>query len=536
MSTHAALATPAVPGTVPAVELVTSPDDSLTFELARALLDVAREQFVSDYERHGEAVAVYRFKQQVSHWSNQFAPELRGVARTVGNRMDGETHTFQIAWSRLLHWHEQDRGEPVSLTTLRKRTRIWAEAGGLEIVTNDVYSPEGNGGRLRNHAPAPKADPDRLGKDKRRVGRRGGKRMFSDDSHTFRVDFSKVIKSRRVYDEVTRKWHAEYYAEPWDFRQIGPESQPFEAQSPADDAAESSPTPPTDPQLTPNIIPVTPYCSPSVPATVKGTASVPVPAGQGENVGREGDLETDGETARIFPDPFNTYVVRTYRSGKRAYARLDRVSGLAAKGVASEKIVALSPAEASWMWHTWPAGDLQRQERHIGFLLATEDERAALIGEARAERERGTAAEQQDGAGEQEDPVDRVLEYLIENDELNLTGQVPEELSELGKRTVLDVCDKLAGDQRIRLCGSRSLRKFGLNHEGRVYLAQYFPYSTVWRALSRRPGGIGIWDLQEVADQYGLSEDKIREVLDEFVESEDAVLDGDEYRLAGTDD
>lgn len=95
-------------------------------------------------------------------------------------------------------------------------------------------------------------------------------------------------------------------------------------------------------------------------------------------------------------DPFNTYLVRTYKSGKQAYARLDRASGLSAKGVASETSVSLSAAEASWMWWIWPAESPERPETRqtrIGFLLASEDERAALIDEAEARYVAENAAE-----------------------------------------------------------------------------------------------------------------------------------------------
>ncbi|HUN30392.1 MAG TPA: hypothetical protein VMU95_00115 [Trebonia sp.] len=367
--------------------LATYADDSLTFDVAAQILDVAREQFAADYERHGERVAVYRFKQQVSHWSNQFAPELQGTARTIGGRVDGQTHKFQIAWSRLLHWHEQGQGEMIALNTMRKRARIWAGADGLEIIENNPYSPEGNGGRLRSHAPA-KDDPDRLGRDKKRVGRRGGKQMNGWDSHTFRVDFSKVIKGRRVYDDQTRKWHVEYYAEPWDFRQIGPDTRPFEAQSPDSDAEESLLAPSIPPQLPLDSPSVTPYGS--SPGSPHGSphGSLTVQAGDGQSQGEEphqGEIEIATN-----PSLFNTYVVRTYASGKQAYARYDRRPGLSSKKVTGEKLIRLTPDEESWLWYIWPAKSPEPPETRaarISYLLATEDERAALIEQHEAQEE-----------------------------------------------------------------------------------------------------------------------------------------------------
>lgn len=166
------------------------------------------------------------------------------------------------------------------------------------------------------------------------------------------------------------------------------------------------------PQLPPSCPAVAPYGSSPVSGYGYAHASLTVPAGDEQTPGPE---DQSGETERDASDPFNTYLVRTYSSGKQAYARSSRASGLAAKSVASDRSVVLSPDEAAWMWWIWPAESPERPDTRrarIGFLLATEDERAALIEEAKAEydaeeaadREKEAAAEEQRRAEEQQRP------------------------------------------------------------------------------------------------------------------------------------
>lgn len=67
----------------------------------------------------------------------------------------------------------------------------------------------------------------------------------------------------------------------------------------------------------------------------------------------------------------NSYLVRTYQSGKQAYARLNRAHLLAAKGVSSDRSISLTDAEASWMWRNWPAVSPEPPETRaarIGYL------------------------------------------------------------------------------------------------------------------------------------------------------------------------
>jgi hypothetical protein len=550
MSTQADLATPAVPGTAPAIELATSPDDPLTFELARALLDVAREQFTSDYARHGESIAVYRLKQQVSHWSNQFAPELRGVARTIGNRMNGQTHEFKISQKRLLHWYEHDQGNHITKVTLIKRERAWAGAGGLEIVHNDQFSPDGNGGRARSESPD-KQNPGRLGKDGKRVGRRGGKQMNSDDSSTYRVDFSKVIKKRRTWDAETGKWSPwEYYAEPWDFQQIGPESKPFDGASPGGDREESGSTPPINSRLTPDSPPIYPYCSPS--GSRHGSATVSSTTSQAHeetttqpNPQREegagclppGEVDLAGLT-----HPENVFVTWQAKSGARAGEwvdfSLDNSPRHMPKGV---RPVVLTPEEAKYLRESWPLGvkvpaavRAERAEQRAQFLLMDPAERHALVHGTPA------AAEQQDDRG----PADLVSQYLIENDELDLTQGVPDELANLGMAAILDACDRIgAYIRRLRetdlYWGVRNVglldyqrRVFTLTDGARICIARNFPEETVWRLLKlRRKNGIWSGDEAELEQHYKLAEGEVREVLDWLVEDGQVVTDGVCYRL-----
>jgi hypothetical protein len=511
---------------MPAVELITSADTGLTFDLAAMLLDVAREHFTSDYERHGEAVAVYRFKQQVSHWSNQFAPELRGVARTIGNRMDGQTHRFQIAWSRVLHWHEQDQGETIALNTAKKRARIWAGAGGLEIIANDPYSPDGTGGRLRSHGP-------RAGRDKNGQ-RRGGPRMNGWDSCTFRVDFSMVVKGRRVYSEATGRWHAEFYAEPHDFTQIGVESRPFDIQPPDSCAEESF----LDPSMTPhcplNDPSLTPYCSSPVPSSVPTTVPLPVsPAAPGDGEGGvvveqkqgendEGQSLGEKATSGDRQDIGNIYIVRTWaKSGKNAYARLDRASRLSTKGAFSDVTVHLSPIQAQYMWRTWPADSPQRMERHIAYLLATPDERAALAGDVEAD----------------EETVDRVAACLVlHGGRLDLRAGVPGEIDDLAPGAVHSALDDIAGWAGVSLDGDRHLNIYWTDDRGRKALSRYFPCMGVLYFLGlRKRLYVPPWSLDELADDIGLTADQVTESLSEIVEHGDAVRDG-EYTYLPTGD
>lgn len=82
--------------------------------------------------------------------------------------------------------------------------------------------------------------------------------------------------------------------------------------------------------------------------------------------------------------PERTYLVRRYRSGKLAYARLDRASRLGAKGVASDTTHVISEAEDAWMWRRWPAESPERPEirqARIDFLSAGRNRRKAMMEE-----------------------------------------------------------------------------------------------------------------------------------------------------------
>jgi hypothetical protein len=108
------------------------------------------------------------------------------------------------------------------------------------------------------------------------------------------------------------------------------------------------------------------------------------------------------------PGQGNIYIVRTWKSGKKAYARLDRADGLASKGAFSDQVVRLSDEEASRMWTAWPAVSPEppeTREARIGYLLSSPGERTALMEERdlviREEREQETReAEQAQAATE----------------------------------------------------------------------------------------------------------------------------------------
>jgi hypothetical protein len=98
------------------------------------------------------------------------------------------------------------------------------------------------------------------------------------------------------------------------------------------------------PQLSLNCPAVAPYSSSTVSEHSSATGPLTVRPPEGQD--RQQELQS-GEAERRGNDPFNTYIVRTYKSGKQAYARLDRAHGLSGKAISSEKVVTLSDAEAS---------------------------------------------------------------------------------------------------------------------------------------------------------------------------------------------
>jgi hypothetical protein len=131
------------------------------------------------------------FNRAVSIWSNQFAPELRGTAFTIGSRMGAGHSSFKIAWASLLSMYADFHDDVPVLTTFRNRARAWAETGGLMIT--------------RTYC---EADT---------TGKRGGKRFGSDDSSIFTVDFSVVIQARTSYTGKRGRPVKEYHAVTWDF-------------------------------------------------------------------------------------------------------------------------------------------------------------------------------------------------------------------------------------------------------------------------------------------------------------------------------
>ena len=178
------------------------------------------------------------FNRAVSHWSNQFAPELRRVAYVIGSRMGWDHNEFQIAWSSIQRHYEKAHGESISLNTLKKHARNWADAGGLKIIAG-----------CRENVPARPA-----GYADKNAQQRGGKRQNGDASTTFGVDFSIVVKSRRAYTGERGRPVTEYYTEPWTFGQTAPareESQTEHRESTITDPSLTPHSPLIDPSLTP---------------------------------------------------------------------------------------------------------------------------------------------------------------------------------------------------------------------------------------------------------------------------------------------
>lgn len=228
-----------------------------------------------------------RFNRAVSHWSNQFSPDLRDVAFTVGSRMGPGHSEFMISWGRLLFHHDK-LCPPVSKSTLRKRCRIWSDTGGLKMRQD---WRETSAGRID------KEDPDRLDKSgKRRVGARGGARANSE-TYTFAVDFSVVVKSRRVFTGRQGRPVTEYYTEPWEFGTMAPEHD----ESRADRRERTIATPAIDGLLTGNTPAIDPYSSLTFFDTSLSTSSTTNDSGGGPDVPEESSRGDDGAQQDVIP-------------------------------------------------------------------------------------------------------------------------------------------------------------------------------------------------------------------------------------------
>lgn len=119
----------------------------------------------------------------------------------------------------------------------------------------------------------------------------------------------------------------------------------------------------------------------------------------------ENNPEREGEKGI---DPDNTYRVWRTRDGNWAYFSLARPPKHGWPKKYTE--VALSPAEARFMWTEWPKGSPDRHDRHVAFLLATEDERAALMA---GTVESQDAAQRQDTGEEDLDP-DKYIGLVVD--------------------------------------------------------------------------------------------------------------------------
>lgn len=150
---------------------------------------------------------------------------------------------------------------------------------------------------------------------------------------------------------------------------------------------EEKDTPQDTPKDTPGDTPQDTRTSSYLSPDYQGTSNDLSPAARGDGEDRPEPFSGEEEK----PGLGNVYIVRTYKSGKQAYARLDRAQRLAAKGVSSEQVVSLSDDEASWMWTAWPAVSPEPPETRrarIGYLLASPGDRAALMEAEEAEAQR----------------------------------------------------------------------------------------------------------------------------------------------------
>jgi len=297
------------------------------------------------------------FNAAVVQWSSQFASELQRLARITGNRMGWDHHEFTISWSSLQRHYQAAYGETISLPTLKKHARLWADQGGLKIIPR---FHQANGPQLQ------KADPGRLGKDGKRVGTRGGKRFATEGSNTFVVDFGTVVKGRKIHTGERGRPAAEYWTEPWTFGQAGinlPLSSPSVAGQLPRTTSNSVRTP----------------CTTYDPGGNRANATeVEV-----SPAGKDRAARLPAQPGRQWEqNPGDRNTVTFWVSGGKGNVwthdnpRPKRVPGDA-------RTVILTPDESSFMWHRWPRGFPLEQ---IEYLQAWPSQRRHLIeSEDRAE-------------------------------------------------------------------------------------------------------------------------------------------------------
>ena len=320
--------------------------------------------------------ALNAFNHAVSDWSGQFAPELQRVTRIIGNRVGWDHNEFTISWSSLQRHYRAAYGETISLPTLKKYARLWADQGGLKIIPR---FHETNGPQLNKH------NPGRLGKDGKRVGTRGGRRFATDASNTFVVYFDTVVKGRKIRSGVRGRRAAEYWTEPWTFGQAGI-TLPLSSPSVAGQL----------PCTTFNSVntPVSTTCNPrgnpssNMEVEVRRIPSGESPAEQrawieslrsgkqaAQSPAQPGSRRTwdknpgDRNTVTFWQTSGHGRVIPKGNVWTHDKPRPKRVPGVA-------RTVVLTEDEASWMWHRWPKG---RPPEQIDFLRMLPSHRARMI-------------------------------------------------------------------------------------------------------------------------------------------------------------
>jgi hypothetical protein len=364
------------------------------------------------------APGLAEFNRAVSDWSHEMPPELQRVARIIGNRMGWDHNEFTISWSSVQRHYEAAFKESISLPTLKKYARLWADQGGLKIVP--TY-------RATNGRQLQKANPDRRGEDGKHVGTRGGYRM-NTDSNRFVVDFDIVVKSRRVFTGERGRPVTEYWTEPWTF---GPASSYVEESqdSTEGDVSFAGQLPVSSPSVagqlpltTFNSV-ITPFGTTSRTANPGGnvredqtevkvsrpvsTTGEPVPSFDSPEEQRawiksvrEGKTATPSQPTGTPATPGDRNVITFWKDGKgqnRIYTgdKLAASPTLANRIPGHAKRVTLQPDHAAWMWQHYGKGFPDAQ---MDFLAMTDALRAQVISGAdgEADRKKDRAKEKQE--------------------------------------------------------------------------------------------------------------------------------------------
>jgi hypothetical protein len=335
---------------------------AVTFADAAFQVQFVQMQFAHARDSYTDQVALeHHLNPQVSLWSNRFSdPETGRVAYTLGSCMDGATHEFQIRWDGLRakyrKHHSCDCGRDdcpgavgISLNTLKRHVRLLTDAGVAEIL------PQVRMWNQKRHG-------------------RGGGRENADDSNLFRVNFSRVLMSERIWDDAIGRWVKAYRVEAHDFSSISPHYR----ERLTGDTKESAPDPSMTPHCPLNDPSMTPYCSPS---SEDCSNNCVFSSAEHEETAARIDPRGDEETGDRARSPAhllsrNTFKVWTGKSGAVVWYNLSR----AGKAPANAQVVPLSPDEAQYMWQVICSGDRdQDYADRAAYLQMDPDARAEKV-------------------------------------------------------------------------------------------------------------------------------------------------------------